>query len=180
MFLISPSFQTSFSIIRFSPLLIGWVPGYLDHYPSIHLQDWAITSQLADHLGLEAGDRSQEGENHKGKSYHVYRQHATTQENRWLPRFFDQHLVLAQGLGESGTVSKGYLTYLIRALSLTLMLLVDNVANTKWCKVIWKMTETLAHGYSSESTQWELSNEYKHDRVKMVFKDLSVLVFWRN
>ena len=29
----------------------------------------------------------------------------------------------------------------------------------------WKMTETLAHGYSDESTQQELSNEYQHDRV---------------
>ena len=29
----------------------------------------------------------------------------------------------------------------------------------------WKITETLAHGFSSESTQQELSNEYKHDRV---------------
>ena len=27
------------------------------------------------------------------------------------------------------------------------------------------MIETLAHVYSSESTQWELSNEYQHDRV---------------
>ena len=30
------------------------------------------------------------------------------------------------------------------------------------------MTETLTLGYSSESTQRELSNEYQHDRVKMV------------
>ena len=29
------------------------------------------------------------------------------------------------------------------------------------------MTETLAHGYSSESAQREPSNEYQHDRVKM-------------
>ena len=29
----------------------------------------------------------------------------------------------------------------------------------------WKMTETLAHGYSSESTQWELSDEYQHEKV---------------
>ena len=29
----------------------------------------------------------------------------------------------------------------------------------------WKITETLAFGYSSESTQWELSNEYLYDRV---------------
>ena len=27
------------------------------------------------------------------------------------------------------------------------------------------MTETLALGSSSESAQWELSNEYQHDRV---------------
>ena len=33
------------------------------------------------------------------------------------------------------------------------------------------MTETLAHGYSFESTQQELSNEYQHDRVSMVFKN---------
>ena len=32
------------------------------------------------------------------------------------------------------------------------------------------MTETLANGYSSESTQRELSNEYQLDRVSMVFK----------
>ena len=42
----------------------------------------------------------------------------------------------------------------------------------------WKMTETLAHGYSSESAQSELSNEYQHDRVQMVFKNLCVLVLW--
>ena len=41
-----------------------------------------------------------------------------------------------------------------------------------------KMTETLAHAYSSESTQRELSNEYQHDRVQMVFKDLCILVLW--
>ena len=28
-----------------------------------------------------------------------------------------------------------------------------------------KMTDTLSFGYSSESTQQELSNEYEHDRV---------------
>ena len=39
------------------------------------------------------------------------------------------------------------------------------------------MTETLANGYSSESTQRELSNEYQHDRVKMFFKNLCVFLF---
>ena len=28
-----------------------------------------------------------------------------------------------------------------------------------------RMTETLVHGYSSESTQQELSNEYQYDRI---------------
>ena len=40
------------------------------------------------------------------------------------------------------------------------------------------MTETLANGYSSESTQRELSDEYQHDRVSMFFKNLCVLVLW--
>ena len=38
------------------------------------------------------------------------------------------------------------------------------------------MTETLANGYSSESTQRELSNEYQHDRVSMIFKRFHILV----
>ena len=38
------------------------------------------------------------------------------------------------------------------------------------------MTETLVRGYSSESAQRELTNEYHHDRVKMVFKNRYVLV----
>ena len=42
----------------------------------------------------------------------------------------------------------------------------------------WKIIETLARGYSSEISQWELSNEYQHDRVKMVFKNLCILVLW--
>ena len=40
------------------------------------------------------------------------------------------------------------------------------------------MTETLAHEYSSESTHRELSSDYQHDRVLMVFKNLCVLVHW--
>ena len=40
------------------------------------------------------------------------------------------------------------------------------------------MTKTLAFVYSSESTQQELSNEYKHDRVQMLFKNLCALVLW--
>ena len=40
------------------------------------------------------------------------------------------------------------------------------------------MIETLANGYSSESTQGELSNEYQHDRVYMFFKSLCIRVLW--
>ena len=40
------------------------------------------------------------------------------------------------------------------------------------------MTETLANGYSYESTQRELSNEYQHDRVWIVFKNLCICVLW--
>ena len=38
------------------------------------------------------------------------------------------------------------------------------------------MTEPLARGYSCESTQRELSNEYQHDRVSMISKNLCILV----
>ena len=41
------------------------------------------------------------------------------------------------------------------------------------------MTETLANGYSYESTRGELSKEYQHDRVSMVFKDICVPLLWR-
>ena len=40
-----------------------------------------------------------------------------------------------------------------------------NLANTKLCKKPKKMTENLTHGYLSENTQRELSNDYQHDRV---------------
>ena len=46
---------------------------------------------------------------------------------------------------------------------LILMLLVANLANTKWGKNA-KNTETI--WCSSESSQWELSNEYQHDRIQ--------------
>ena len=39
----------------------------------------------------------------------------------------------------------------------------------------WKMTETLAHEYSSKSAQLELSNEYQHDRFKMLFQNRCIL-----
>ena len=40
------------------------------------------------------------------------------------------------------------------------------------------MIEILAHGYSSESTQREVSDEYQRDSVKLVFKHLCILVLW--
>ena len=41
-----------------------------------------------------------------------------------------------------------------------------------------EITETMANGYSYESTQREQSNNYQHGRVQMVFKKLCVLVLW--
>ena len=41
-----------------------------------------------------------------------------------------------------------------------------------------KMAETLANGYSSESTQLGLSNGYQHDRLQIIFKKFCVLVLW--
>ena len=38
------------------------------------------------------------------------------------------------------------------------------------------MTETLANGYSSKSTQRELSNEYQYGRVQMFFQNIYVIV----
>ena len=40
------------------------------------------------------------------------------------------------------------------------------------------MTETMANGYSSYRTQRELSNEYQHDRVKMIFIIFCFFVHW--
>ena len=40
------------------------------------------------------------------------------------------------------------------------------------------MTETMANGYSSESTQQELSNEYLYDRVKMISIGFCFFVPW--
>ena len=50
-------------------------------------------------------------------------------------------------------------------LGLTLMLQVANFANEKWWEKTWKMIETLANAYPSESTQWGLFSRYQYDRV---------------
>ena len=42
-----------------------------------------------------------------------------------------------------------------------------------------KISETMTYGYSSESTQRELSNEYQHDKVWKVSKNLCLLVLRR-
>ena len=67
------------------------------------------------------------------------------------------------------------LIQLFLLVSLPLMLVVANLPIQNDAKKL-KMTETLAHGYSSEITQRELSNEYQQNRVKMVFKNLCIVV----
>ena len=58
------------------------------------------------------------------------------------------------------------------------MLLTAKFTNTKRCKNPEKTLKPLANGYSSESAQKELSNEYQHDRVLMVLKNICILVIW--
>ena len=41
----------------------------------------------------------------------------------------------------------------------------------------WKMTETLAHWYSSESAEHELSNRYQHDADLDGFKNRCTFAF---
>ena len=38
------------------------------------------------------------------------------------------------------------------------------------------MTESLANEYSYVSTQWEISNEYHHNRIQMIFKVVLIIV----
>ena len=54
------------------------------------------------------------------------------------------------------------------------MLLVTNLAFTTQYKMMQncEMTETLAHGYPSESTKRDLPDIYQHDRIWKVFKDI--------
>ena len=40
------------------------------------------------------------------------------------------------------------------------------------------MTETLTRRYSFEITQYELSNEFQHDRLSMVIRNLCIRVLW--
>ena len=61
---------------------------------------------------------------------------------------------------------------------LTLMLLVAYFCQYIKMQKTSKITETLANGYSSESSQRDLSNEYQHDRVSIIFKNLCVFVLW--
>ena len=57
------------------------------------------------------------------------------------------------------------------------MLVVTNFQCKRIEKTL-KMIETLSDGYSSQSTQRELSNEYQDDRVNLVFKKICFLVLW--
>ena len=62
--------------------------------------------------------------------------------------------------------------------TLTLTLVVANLVNTKCRKKTWKVIETLANGFSSESTQRELFNEYQHDRVLTFIKNRCIPVLF--
>ena len=55
--------------------------------------------------------------------------------------------------------------YLIAFIALRLMLLLANLANAKWSKNTWEMTETLAHGYEG------LSQDFKNACPKQQFRN---------
>ena len=77
----------------------------------------------------------------------------------------EQYLKESCRWNSDGQLSIKYFPNYMLKSYLTLMLLVSNLTNAKRCKKSWKMTETLARGYSSESRQQELPNEYQLDRV---------------
>ena len=81
-------------------------------------------------------------------------------------------------MDNNGTLIEGKILTCEKGYTLTLLLLLANLTNTKWCKKLVKLTETIANGYSSESTQQELSNEYQHNKVSMVLKNLCIFVLW--
>ena len=58
------------------------------------------------------------------------------------------------------------------------MLLTAKLAYTKLCINPEKPLKPLANGYSSDSAQQELSNEYQYDRVLMVLENLCIFVLW--
>ena len=62
---------------------------------------------------------------------------------------------------------------------ITLILLVANLVNTKYCKKSPKITNTLTHVYSVVSSQPEFSYEYQHCRIKMTFNCFCVLMPWK-
>ena len=78
------------------------------------------------------------------------------------PSVYPSHLVLWS-----------FAMHIVSVQTLTLTLLVPNLANTELCKFAKnkEMTETLARGYSPESTQRVLSNEFQHDKVNLPVKE---------
>ena len=66
------------------------------------------------------------------------------------------------------------------AFTLTLMPMVVILVNIVMQKKLKKITETPSNGYSSVSTQGELSNEYQHNRVLDGFRNiLHLSAMWR-
>ena len=109
-----------------------------------------------------------------------------TGDSPFLLKIFEGELIMIAHPKFHAFLTVGYISNLLlsyrchfhlvkyRTMLLTLMLLMANLANAKKRE----MTETLANGYSSDSARRELSNEYRHDRIKIIFKAFCVLVLW--
>ena len=66
----------------------------------------------------------------------------------------------------------------VQGLWLTLMLLVANLAITKWCKKPEKLLKPWQTGTHLRVLSKSYQNEYQHNRVSMFFKKSWILVFW--
>ena len=77
-----------------------------------------------------------------------------------LTRYPLRDLLLDESIQSWHLLNYGIVYFLFSTLRLTLMLLVANFANTKWCKKLknnWYLGTWVFI--------WKLSNEYQHDRV---------------
>ena len=101
---------------------------------------------------------------------------------RWVPlcqsfshfSVFLHHVVLVNLATSNTRVEWWKVRFLNNVQILTLMLLLANLANTKWCKKTWKITKTLAwYGYSGRAFQWIPTWQGLND-----FQNLCVLVLW--
>ena len=134
MFLLNFCILTNFLIIFLLPLCWWWFILLIQN-DAKNLKKWLKPWHMGTHLRV------------------LMNQHGSAWFS-WLSKIIASYYALDESSTSIVLASEG----------LTLMLLMANLAKTKWCKKPEKWMKQ-AHWYSYESTQWELSNEYQHDMV---------------